>query len=123
MDPALMTTFKKNRENHKAFFSALAELCGNHGVRIEPGGVVFFCDGLVDPDAKAGSEAETTARYLIHQVDGDGADVEALEYNFHVQGVDVEVFKPETPPDCNHPWHNNPALITPCPACGESDDE
>lgn len=23
---------------------------------------------------------------------------------------------------CDHPWHNNPGLITPCPTCGEGKD-
>jgi len=23
---------------------------------------------------------------------------------------------------CDHPWHSNPGLITPCPQCGEGDD-
>lgn len=27
---------------------------------------------------------------------------------------------PETA--CDHPWHRNPGLVTPCPACGEGDE-
>jgi hypothetical protein len=26
-------------------------------------------------------------------------------------------------PECDHPWHRNPALIFPCPACGAGDDQ
>jgi len=25
--------------------------------------------------------------------------------------------------ECDHPWHENPGLITPCPACGEGSRE
>lgn len=25
--------------------------------------------------------------------------------------------------ECDHPWHDNPGLITPCPQCGEGKDE
>lgn len=35
--------------------------------------------------------------------------------------IDKALERLEAPPsECDHPWHSNPALITPCPECGAS---
>lgn len=107
--------FQRNKDNHQAFFRKLSQLCAEHGALIH-GQTVLFMDGLVDPNAKPGFEAETTARYLVHEISEDEAIVEPLEYNWVQQSVDLEQV-------CNHLWHENPGLITPCPECGEGGDD